>query len=397
MTLTVTLAKGKEKSLKRRHPWIFSGAIKNTQGQAELGETVDVLDHQGNWLAKAAWSPSSQIRARVWSFQQDEVIDLAFFERRIQQAQALRQPLIEEKGLTGYRLIAAEADGLPGITIDKYDNVLVTQLLSAGAEYHKDALVQALVNLYPDCVVYDRSDVAVRKKEGLELSQGPLHGELSQDSVIIEENNGVKISVDVVNGHKTGFYLDQRDNRAIAAKYCQDKQVLNCFCYTGTFGVYALKGGASYVENVDVSDLALSTAKKNAELNQLDVSKAAYINEDVFALLRRYRKEGKKFDTIILDPPKFAENKSQVVKACRGYKDINMVAMQLLNPGGTLLTFSCSGLISSELFQKVVADAAVDANKDAYIIERLSQAGDHPIKTSYPEGFYLKGLVVKVY
>ncbi|RJG42235.1 class I SAM-dependent methyltransferase [Motilimonas pumila] len=397
MTLTVTLAKGKEKSLRRRHPWIFSGAIKTTQGDAELGETVDILDYQGKWLAKAAWSPSSQIRARVWSFQQDEIIDLAFFERRLQQAQALRQPLISEQGLTGYRLVAAEADGLPGITIDKYDNVLVTQLLSAGAEYHKSTLVQALANLYPDCVVYDRSDVAVRKKEGLELSQGPLLGELAQESVIIEENNGVKISVDVVNGHKTGFYLDQRDNRAIAAKYCQGKQVLNCFCYTGTFGVYALKGGANYVENVDVSDLALRTAKKNAELNQLDTSKAAYINEDVFALLRRYRKEGKKFDTIILDPPKFAENKSQVVKACRGYKDINMVAMQLLNPGGTLLTFSCSGLISSELFQKVVADAAVDANKDAYIVERLSQAGDHPIRTSYPEGFYLKGLVVKVY
>jgi len=187
------------------------------------------------------------------------------------------------------------------------------------------------------------------------------------------------------------------DNRAIAAKYVKDKTVLNCFCYTGTFGVYALKGGAKHVQNVDVSDLALNTAKENARLNNLDLSKAEFINEDVFSLLRRYRNEGKTFDTIILDPPKFAENKSQVVKTCRGYKDINMIAMQLLNPGGTLLTFSCSGLISGELFQKVIADAAVDAGKDAYIIERMSQAGDHPVKTNYPEGFYLKGLVVKVY
>ncbi|MFO6423498.1 class I SAM-dependent methyltransferase [Motilimonas sp. KMU-193] len=397
MSLTITLAKGKEKSLKRRHPWVFSGAIKSTQGKAESGETVDIVDFQGNWLAKAAWSNNSQIRARVWSFDPEQTIDGQFFIDRISQAQQLRDELIERQGLTGYRLVAGEADGLPGITIDRYNQVLVCQLLSAGAEYQKANIVQALQTLYPDCAVYERSDVAVRKKEGLPLSQGLLAGSLPDEDIVISENNGVKIKVDVVNGHKTGFYLDQRDNRAIAAKYVKDKSVLNCFCYTGTFGVYALKGGAKNVQNVDVSDLALTTAKENAALNNLDLTKAEYINEDVFALLRRYRDTGVTFDTIILDPPKFAENKSQVVKACRGYKDINMIAMQLLNKGGTLLTFSCSGLISSELFQKVIADAAVDAGKDAYIVERLSQAGDHPIKTNYPEGFYLKGLVLKVY
>ncbi|MDO6525499.1 class I SAM-dependent methyltransferase [Motilimonas sp. 1_MG-2023] len=397
MPLTVTLAKGKEKSLLRRHPWIFSGAIKSTQGKALSGETVDIVDAHGNWLAKAAWSDSSQIRARVWSFEPNESIDLAFFINKIKQAQTLRDDLIAEKGLTGYRLIAGEADGLPGITIDRYNNVMVCQLLSAGAEFQKPAIIGALQALYPDCAVYERSDVAVRKKEGLALTQGLLAGTMPEGDIVISENNGVKIKVDIVNGHKTGFYLDQRDNRAIAAKYVKDKTVLNCFCYTGTFGVYALKGGAKHVQNVDVSDLALATAKENAQLNQLDLSKAEFINEDVFSLLRRYRNEGRTFDTIILDPPKFAENKSQVVKACRGYKDINMIAMQLLNEGGTLLTFSCSGLISGELFQKVVADAAVDAGKDAYIVERMSQAGDHPVKTNYPEGFYLKGLVVKVY
>ncbi|MCE2570312.1 class I SAM-dependent methyltransferase [Motilimonas eburnea] len=397
MSLTITLAKGKEKSLKRRHPWVFSGAIKSTQGKAETGATVDILDANGNWLAKAAWSNHSQIRARVWSFDPDQAIDVKFFIDKISQAQQLRDELIERQNLTGYRLVAGEADNLPGITIDRYNHVMVCQLLSAGAEYQKENIVKALQALYPDCAIYERSDVAVRKKEGLPLSQGLLAGELPTDDIVISENNGVKIKVDVVNGHKTGFYLDQRDNRAIAAKYVKDKSVLNCFCYTGTFGVYALKGGAKQVQNVDVSDMALATAKENAELNNLDLTKAEFINEDVFALLRRYRDQQVKFDTIILDPPKFAENKSQVVKACRGYKDINMIAMQLLNPGGTLLTFSCSGLISSELFQKVIADAAVDADKDAYIVERLSQAGDHPIKTNYPEGFYLKGLVVKVY
>ncbi len=396
MSLSITLAKGKEKALLRRHPWIFSGAIKKVTGNAVSGDTIDVMDHQGNWLAKAAWSPSSQIRARVWSFNQEEQIDLDFFKNKLLQAQSLRDELIASKGLSAYRLIAGEADGLPGITIDKYNQILVCQLLSAGAEFNKAIIVAALNDLYPGCAVYERSDVAVRKKEGLEQTKGLLCGELSESLIEIEENNGTKILVDIVEGHKTGFYLDQRDNRVIASRYVKDKSVLNCFCYTGTFGVYALKGGASSVENVDVSQPALDLAKRNAELNGLDLSRAEFTKKDVFQLLRDYRDQAKKFDVIILDPPKFAENKSQVVKACRGYKDINMLAMKLLNPGGTLLTFSCSGLISGELFQKVVADAAVDAGRDAYIVERMSQAGDHPVLTSYPEGFYLKGLVVKV-
>ncbi|EKO3384763.1 class I SAM-dependent methyltransferase [Vibrio fluvialis] len=396
MTPAIYLVKGREKSLRRKHPWVFSRGISKIEGEPGLGDTVDVYTHEGQWLAKAAYSPHSQIRARVWSFEK-EAIDTAFFVKRIQQAQLLRDDLIERDGLTGYRLIAAESDGLPGITIDKYKDFLVCQLLSAGAECQKDALVEALKQCFPTCSIYERSDVAVRKKEGLEERVGVLHGELPPKSVVIEEN-GVKISVDIVGGHKTGFYLDQRDSRFQSMKYVKNKDVLNCFSYTGGFGLYALKGGAKRVINADVSQPALDTAKFNAELNEFDISKkrAVFLNADVFKLLREYRDQGTKFDVVIMDPPKFAESKAQLNGACRGYKDINMLAMQILNPGGTLLTYSCSGLMDQVLFQKIIADAALDAGRDVKFIERFEQAADHPTDTAYPEGFYLKGFACKV-
>ncbi|ELV8727287.1 class I SAM-dependent methyltransferase [Vibrio fluvialis] len=396
MTPAIYLVKGREKSLRRKHPWVFSRGISKIEGEPGLGDTVDVYTHEGQWLAKAAYSPHSQIRARVWSFEK-EAIDTAFFVKRIQQAQLLRDDLIERDGLTGYRLIAAESDGLPGITIDKYQDFLVCQLLSAGAECQKDALVEALKQCFPICSIYERSDVAVRKKEGLEERVGVLHGELPPKSVVIEEN-GVKISVDIVGGHKTGFYLDQRDSRFQSMKYVKNKDVLNCFSYTGGFGLYALKGGAKRVINADVSQPALDTAKFNAELNEFDISKkrAVFLNADVFKLLREYRDQGTKFDVVIMDPPKFAESKAQLNGACRGYKDINMLAMQILNPGGTLLTYSCSGLMDQVLFQKIIADAALDAGRDVKFIERFEQAADHPTDTAYPEGFYLKGFACKV-
>ncbi|WP_158146599.1 class I SAM-dependent methyltransferase [Vibrio fluvialis] len=396
MTPAIYLVKGREKSLRRKHPWVFSRGISKIEGEPGLGDTVDVYTHEGQWLAKAAYSPHSQIRARVWSFEK-EAIDTTFFVKRIQQAQLLRDDLIERDGLTGYRLIAAESDGLPGITIDKYQDFLVCQLLSAGAESQKDALVEALKQCFPTCSIYERSDVAVRKKEGLEERVGVLHGELPPKSVVIEEN-GVKISVDIVGGHKTGFYLDQRDSRFQSMKYVKNKDVLNCFSYTGGFGLYALKGGAKRVINADVSQPALDTAKFNAELNEFDISKkrAVFLNADVFKLLREYRDQGTKFDVVIMDPPKFAESKAQLNGACRGYKDINMLAMQILNPGGTLLTYSCSGLMDQVLFQKIIADAALDAGRDVKFIERFEQAADHPTDTAYPEGFYLKGFACKV-
>ncbi|MBU2876155.1 class I SAM-dependent methyltransferase [Aliiglaciecola lipolytica] len=394
MSASVILHPGREKSLLRRHPWIFNSAIKEHKGVVRNGDTVDIFSGEGEFLAKGAWSTESQIQLRVWTFDRQEVVDNGFFLRKLDQAIALRESIVLKHGLTGYRIVAAESDGLPGITIDKYANVIVCQLLSAGAEKHRKKIVWALNKRFPDCSILERSDVAVRAKEGLPELVQTLHGDVP-DEVIIEEN-GVKIIVDLIQGHKTGFYLDQRDNRAIAGSYADNKSVLNCFSYTGTFACYALKGGANSVVNMDVSENALATAKRNLEINKLDISKASFVKKDVFEALREYRDNGTTFDMIVLDPPKFVDSKASLNRACRGYKDINMLAMKILNPGGILLTFSCSGLLSSDLFQKVVADAALDANKTVHFLERLGQAPDHPVASNYPEGFYLKGLVCRV-
>ncbi|MGL5792116.1 MAG: 23S rRNA (cytosine(1962)-C(5))-methyltransferase RlmI [Plesiomonas shigelloides] len=395
MSARIILAKGREKSLLRRHPWIFSGAIERVEGKPLSGETLDVFDKGGNWLARAAWSADSQIRGRVWTFDRDEQIDQDFFVRRLQQAQQWRNVVAARDDLTGYRLIAGESDGLPGITIDRYDNFLVLQLLSSGAEFQRLNLMNALRECYPGCNIYERSDVAVRKKEGLKQVTGLLHGEEPPKLLPIREN-GVQILVDIKEGHKTGFYLDQRESRLAASRYVNGKKVLNCFCYTGAFGLFALKGNCKQVVNVDVSQPALDIARQNAELNGFDMSRAEFVRADVFKLLREYREQGEKFDVIIMDPPKFIENKGQLAGGCRGYKDINMLAMQLLNPGGTLLTYSCSGLMESGLFQKILADAALDAKREVQFVEQFTQAADHPVLSTYPEGLYLKGFACRV-
>lgn len=395
MSARIILAKGREKSLLRRHPWIFSGAIERVEGKPLSGETLDVFDKGGNWLARAAWSADSQIRGRVWTFDRDEQIDQDFFVRRLQQAQQWRNVVVARDDLTGYRLIAGESDGLPGITIDRYDNFLVLQLLSSGAEFQRLNLMNALRECYPECNIYERSDVAVRKKEGLKQVTGLLHGEEPPKLLPIREN-GVQILVDIKEGHKTGFYLDQRESRLAASRYVNGKKVLNCFCYTGAFGLFALKGNCKQVVNVDVSQPALDIARQNAELNGFDMSRAEFVRADVFKLLREYREQGEKFDVIIMDPPKFIENKGQLAGGCRGYKDINMLAMQLLNPGGTLLTYSCSGLMESGLFQKILADAALDAKREVQFVEQFTQAADHPVLSTYPEGLYLKGFACRV-
>ncbi|MGL5118957.1 MAG: 23S rRNA (cytosine(1962)-C(5))-methyltransferase RlmI [Plesiomonas shigelloides] len=395
MSARIILAKGREKSLLRRHPWIFSGAIERVEGKPLSGETLDVFDKGGNWLARAAWSADSQIRGRVWTFDRDEQIDQDFFVRRLQQAQQWRNVVAARDDLTGYRLIAGESDGLPGITIDRYDNFLVLQLLSSGAEFQRLNLMNALRECYPECNIYERSDVAVRKKEGLKQVTGLLHGEEPPKLLPIREN-GVQILVDIKEGHKTGFYLDQRESRLAASRYVNGKKVLNCFCYTGAFGLFALKGNCKQVVNVDVSQPALDIARQNAELNGFDMSRAEFVRADVFKLLREYREQGEKFDVIIMDPPKFIENKGQLAGGCRGYKDINMLAMQLLNPGGTLLTYSCSGLMESGLFQKILADAALDAKREVQFVEQFKQAADHPVLSTYPEGLSLKGFACRV-
>ncbi len=391
----LVLAKGREKSLLRRHPWVFSGAVARIEGKVNLGETIDIVDAHGKWLARAAYSPASQICARVWSFDRNEKIDTDFFIRRLEQAQLWRDWLAARDGLDSYRLIAGESDGLPGVTIDRFSHFLVLQLLSAGADYQRPLLVEALQKLYPECSIYERSDVAVRKKEGLPLTQGPISGELPPALLAIEEH-GMKLLVGIQQGHKTGYYLDQRDSRFATRGYVENKRVLNCFSYTGGFAVSALMGNCRQVVSVDTSQEALDIARQNVELNQLDLSKAEFLRDDVFKLLRKYRDSGEKFDVIIMDPPKFVENKNQLSGACRGYKDINMLACQLLNPGGILMTFSCSGLMTTDLFQKIIADAALDAGRELQFIEQFRQAADHPVIASYPEGLYLKGFACRV-
>ena len=396
MNPSLVLKEEREKSLLRKHPWIFEGAIEEVVGAPRVGATVDVMSSKGEWLAKAAYSPHSQIRARVWSFDKDIVIDNGFFTNKIMRAYALRKPWLAKTQTNAFRLVAGESDGLPGITIDVYNDVVVMQVLSAGGEKHKSKLVYALKNIFPGACIHERSDVDVRKKEGLALLVHTHEGVLPQTVTITE--NKVKIEVDLVNGHKTGFYLDQRLNRKIAGEYCKNKKVLNCFSYSGTFGVYAALNGASHVTNIDVSQSALDTGKRNLLLNVDNndnklKNTIVDLKADVFEQLRTYHKDGEKFDVIIMDPPKFIDNKRHLIRASRGYKDINRIACDLLNEGGVLITFSCSGLMPQELFSKIVADAALDAGTSLSIVERLHQDYDHMVASYFPEGYYLKGLV----
>jgi 23S rRNA (cytosine1962-C5)-methyltransferase len=391
MSATVVLQTGREKSLLRHHPWVFASAIKSTQGRLHSGDTVIVLSAEGKILGLGAWSPESTIRVRMWSFSADEVIDNAFFLRRIQHALTARQLI--KQNTDAFRLVAAENDGLPGVTIDLYPGLLVCQLLSAGAEKHRDKIVWALRKLFPSHSILERSDVAIRKREGLEPIRQILYGEIPEEICITEL--GAKFLVSPLEGHKTGFYLDQRSSRALVASFARDKEVLNCFSYTGGFTVHCLLQGAKHVTSVDSSGPALSLLQRQLALNNLPTELSTTLNADVFAQLRQWRQQGRLFDLIILDPPKFAESKQQVTRACRGYKDINMLALQLLRPGGFLATFSCSGLLSEDLFRKVVADAALDANRQLLYLQRMAQDQDHPVAASYPEGFYLKGLLAK--
>lgn len=397
MESKIILHESRDKSLKRKHPWIFSKAIKEVVNEPNNGADINIYDCNNNFLAVAAYSPNSQIRARVWSFNKDEKIDKDFFKAKILKAYEARKLMLEVTAMSACRIIAAESDSIPGLIVDMYNNYLVLEVLSAGTEFHLKEIVAALREVFPEHNIYERSDVEVRKKEGLELRKGVIFGENPPTEIEITENENMKLLVDIENGHKTGYYLDQRDNRAALAKYCKGKSVLNCFSYTGGFSLYALKGRALKVANVDVSQRALDTAKRNIVLNHLDPGRVKFIKEDVFKFLRNEKAKNNKYDVIVLDPPKFAESRGQLDKACRGYKDINMLAASIINTGGYLMTYSCSGHMTPDLFQKVVADAILDANREGQIVEYLQQASDHPISTAYPEGLYLKGLVVRIY
>ncbi|ENO89953.1 class I SAM-dependent rRNA methyltransferase [Thauera linaloolentis] len=390
------LKPGKERSLFRRHPWIFAGSVERLDGRARPGDTVTVLAADGKALARAGWAPESQIRARVWSFDPEAAIDHAFFKRAVAASVARRAAIPALRGQEGVRLIHGESDGLPGVIADRYGDVVVLQLTSAGADKWREAIVAGLVQATGCAAVYERSDSEVRRLEGLAPHTGCAHGELPSGGLSIVEN-GVRMEVDVVGGHKTGFYLDQRDNRLLTGRLAAGRDVLNCFCYTGGFSLQALAGGAKSVLSIDSSGPALEGARRNLALNpQLDPSLADWHEADVFKALRNLKDEGQRFDLVVLDPPKFAPSAAHAERAARAYTDINLFGFRLLNPGGILMTYSCSGGIGLELFQKIVAGAARDAGVDARVLYRLSAAPDHPVGLAVPEGEYLKGLACQI-
>jgi len=388
---SVTLKPGREKALLRRHPWIFSGAVQRVEDEPVPGGTVDVLSADRQHLARASYSPNSQIRARAWTFV-DEPVDGEFFRRRIRSAFTTRQQLEIADRTNAIRLIYAESDGLPGLIVDRYADVLVLQSLTAGSEFWKQTLADLLLEETGLSTIYERSDADVRELEGLEARVGLLRGTLSAFQFPISEH-GLRFFVNPQYGHKTGFYLDQRQNRLRVRGLAKDKEVLDCFSYTGGFTVNALAGGARSVLSIDSSANALALCRENLALNNLDVSRHSALEGDVFHVLRQFRDEGRSFDMIILDPPKFAPTAAQAERAARGYKDINLFAFKLLRPGGTLVTFSCSGGIDAGLFQKIVAGSALDAGVEAQIVEHLFQGPDHPVSLYFPEGAYLKGLI----
>lgn len=388
---SIRLRPGKERSLLRRHPWIFESAI--AKGGADSGETVRIEADDGSFLAWAAFSPASRIRARAWSFDAQQRIDPAFLERTVARAVAARERMpIDSDGL---RLVHGESDGLPGLVVDRYGDTLVAQFLAAGVERWKPVLADALLRATGLSKLYERSDANARQLEGLAPATGWLRGEGSTTLRIREHD--WQLSIDIATGHKTGFYLDQRDSRRKFSDYARRlgvARVLNCYCYTGGFTVAALAGGAGHVTSIDSSAPALERARENVALNGCDASRCEFLDADVNASLRRLIAEGRSFDAIVLDPPKLAPSAAHAERAARAYKDINRLGLTLLAPGGVLFTYSCSGGIPFELFHKIVASAAADAGVDGYIPERLGGAPDHPMTLAFPEGEYLKGLAV---
>jgi len=387
------LKKGRERSVKRCHPWVFSGAIEKVVGDAQPGETVQVRDIAGNPLALAAFSPQSQIRARVWTFNHEEEVDAAFFRGRLTRALALRESLPAARHTNALRLVNGESDGLPGLVVDRYADVLVVQILSAGIERWRDPILDSLIEISGCEAVFERSDAEVRTLEGLEPRTGFVRGNRNASRCPISEY-GLNFRVDVEQGQKTGFFLDQRENRQRVRALAAGREVLDGFCYTGGFALAALAGGAKRVLAVESSAPALEVAKENLSANPLDASRVEFVQADVFSHLRTLRDRGAHFDMVVLDPPKFAPTAAQAKNAARAYKDINLLALKLLSPGGLLATFSCSGGVSAELFQSIVAGAALDAGAEAKIVERFTAAADHPVALEFPEGEYLKGLLV---
>lgn len=397
----VILKKGKERSLWRRHPWVYDTAVAKVIGKPLNGETVEVLSWDNKFLAWAAYSKESTIRARCWTFDQNEVIDRAWFEEKIQKALAAREGLFERT--SAVRVIMGEADQLPGLVVDRYADYFVTQCQSAGIEYWREAIGDILMRQPGIKGVFDRSDAATRHREGLSERIEVLRGEEPPEQIEVIED-GVRYGVDVRHGHKTGFYVDQRENRYLAQKlarefkhrYGRGMRALNCFCYTGGFSLALLAGGAAEVVSVDSSAEALATAKENAQRNGFGDDVAKWVQADVFEFLRLAREKGESYDLVILDPPKFASSHRHIERAARAYKDINLNGLRIVADQGQLLTFSCSGAMDVDLFQKVIAGAVIDSKRDAWMVARLGAGEDHPLMMTCPEGEYLKGLHLKL-
>lgn len=384
----ITIKHKREKPILNQHPWIFSGAIAGYEGSMQPGDIVSIRAHDGQFLAQGYWNPDSQIEARLLSWENDP-LDERWWRNMLQRAIDARA----NQTNTAYRLINAENDYLPGLIVDRYGDWLVMQSLTLGIEKRKHMIADILSVLLDIQGIYERSDVDVREKEGLSLHTGIIWGKEPPEEIIIQEN-GHKIAVDVYNGHKTGFYLDQAENRALVGSMANNKRVLNLFSYTGGFGVHALANGADYVVNVDASTEALELGEANLTLNNLPLERAEHIQADVFAYLREVQDQ---YDIVILDPPKFAHNKQQLESAARGYKDINLNAFNVVKPGGYLMTYSCSGALSADLFQKIVFGALADSGRQAQILQHLGAGEDHPVALTFPEGEYLKGLLLRVY
>ncbi len=399
MNCSIILEASKERPIVRRHPWVYATAIKRIDGKPKTGATVQILSHDGRWIAKGAYSPQSKIRIRVWSWNENEAIDHAFFKRKISEAIEYRRQWV--RGTNAIRLIAGEADGLPGLIVDQYDRVIVCQFLSAGVEYWRDAIINALQEQTQCLLMVERSDAAVRSREGLAEQGGILSGEYDGELISVNEN-GVQYGVDVLGGHKTGFYIDQRENRRLVSELSKNRRVLNMFCYTGGFSLAALQGGAKSVMSVDSSGDALALAQRQMVMNGYSSDRGTWHDADAFSTLRELRGAQEKFDLIILDPPKFAPSVQHLERALKAYKEINRAALQLLNPGGLLFTFSCSGAVSLEHFEQMIATSVSEAlahmqNQETNyrVMQRLAAGLDHPVLASFPEGEYLKGLLLQ--
>jgi 23S rRNA (cytosine1962-C5)-methyltransferase len=390
----VRLKDRREKSLQQRHPWVYSGAVDAVEGSAAAGDLVTVVDARGAFLGSGYYNECSKIRVRILSWDEGERVEGDWWRGRIGAAISGRADLEAAGDTTAYRLVHAEADRLPGLIVDRYGDVLVVQFLTAGVERVRDVVLSELTERFPGAAVYERSDVSARRHEGLAASSGPIIGAVP-DAFEIRENAHV-FGVNVAAGQKTGFYLDQRDNRRTVAAFAAGRRVLDAFCYTGAFSVYAAAAGAAAVTLADSSSASLDLAGANLSANGVDADKIELVHGDVFELLRALRDADRRFDMVMLDPPKFASNKHEVDKALRAYKDVNLLAMKALEPGGILATFSCSAAVDAGAFTLAVSWAGIDAGRDVQILHRLSQGVDHPILTSFPESEYLKGLVCRV-